>query len=72
MFQWLKRRKPSQTEMRRERECRDLVLRSRAGDQVAMALIVEIRKNAEKGDASALDSYRRIDRFTKRSKPMQF
>lgn len=56
----------SPTEQRRDRECADLVLRSRAGDQVAMALIVEIRKNAARGNAVATDSYRRIDAYTKK------
>jgi hypothetical protein len=60
---------PSPIEARRERECRDLVERARAGDQVAMALIVEIRKNAQKGNATAVDSYRRIDRYSRKNPP---
>lgn len=31
-----------------------------------MAMIVEIRKNAGRGNGLALDSYRRIDRYSKR------
>ncbi len=57
----------SPIEARKDRECADLVLRARAGDQVAMATIVEIRKNAAKGHAVALDSYRRIDSYSKRN-----
>ena len=53
----------------RERECTDLVHRARAGDQIAMAQIVEIRENAKRNHPVALDSYRRIDRIT-RSLPL--
>ena len=69
---WPFRRQRSPIEEQRERECRDLVLRADAGDQVAMAQIVEIRKNAMKGDRVALDSSRRINRLTKRIKPLRF
>lgn len=65
-------RKPSATDARKERECRDLVLRADAGDQVAMAQIIEIRKNAKRGDRNALDSYRRLDRLTRQIKPLNF
>lgn len=69
---WPFRKRRSPIEAKKERECRDLVLRADAGDQVAMAQIIEIRKNARRGDRNALDSYRRIDRLSKRIKPLKF
>lgn len=69
---WLSSAPLSLAEQIKERECRDLVLRARAGDQIAMAFIIEITKNAKAGDPNALDSYRRIDRFTKRTRPLEF
>jgi hypothetical protein len=67
-----RKRPPSRIELQRDRECADLVLRARAGDQVAMAMIVEISKNARAGNATALDSYRRIDRYSELNPPRKF
>ncbi len=70
---WPFRKRPlSQTELKRDRECVDMVLRARAGDQVAMATIVEISKNAKAGNQLALDSYRRIERYSRRNPPRSF
>lgn len=51
---------------------RDVVERARAGDQVAMAILAQVRDNAKAGDARAKASFRIMERYIARNPPTNF
>jgi hypothetical protein len=55
-----------------ERAAGDIVERARAGDQVAMAIIAEVRANAKTGNPRASKSFALISRYIKRNPPTRF
>lgn len=52
-----------------QKVCSELVTRSRAGDQNAMALIVEVGKAAKAGSPKAIESKRLIEEYIKNNPP---
>jgi len=51
---------------------REIVERARSGDQVAMALLIETRKQAEQGNRKALSRRKEIDKYLKKHPPSKF
>ena len=51
---------------------RDVVERARAGDQVAMAILAQVRDNAKAGDARAKASFRIMERYIAKNPPTNF
>lgn len=54
---------------KRQDAARDVVERARAGDQVAMGILAMVRDNAKRGEPTAQQSYRAIERYIKRNPP---
>lgn len=52
-----------------ENAARDVVERTRAGDQVAMALLARVRDNAKSGDPKARKSLKAIERYIRKHPP---
>lgn len=53
-----------------ERAAADVVERARAGDQVAMGLMVRVRDRAKQGDPRAKQSLRAMQRYTDKNPPV--
>lgn len=51
---------------------RDVVERARAGDQVAMAILAQVRDNAKAGDARAKASFLIMERYIAKNPPTNF
>ncbi len=51
--------------MTMEQAAADIAERARLGDQVAMAIICEVRDNAKKGDPKAKQAFKLLDQYTR-------
>jgi hypothetical protein len=51
--------------MSMEQAAADIANRARLGDQVAMAIICEVRDNAKKGDPKAKQAFKLLDQYTR-------
>jgi hypothetical protein len=55
-----------------DRAVGDIVERARAGDQVAMAIIAEVRKNAQAGVPRARMTFGMLEKYIKKNPPSRF